>query len=146
MPQEIYLFNATVKDNLLLAEANATDEQIVAACRLALIHDFIESLPLGYDTLVGENGFLLSGGERQRLAIARVILKNAPIVILDEPTANLDSTTERKLFESLAPFLKNRTTLIISHRPIAAEFADQVIRMEKGRIAEQLSSQQHMMA
>ncbi len=134
VPQDIYLFNATVKDNLLLADASATDDQIVTACRLALIHDFIERLPLGYDTLVGENGYLLSGGERQRLAIARVILKNAPIVILDEPTANLDSATERRLFESLAPFLTNRTALIISHRPIAAEFADQVIRMEKGRI------------
>jgi ATP-binding cassette, subfamily C, bacterial CydC len=136
VPQDIYLFNATIKDNLLLADANATDEQIAAACRQALIHEFISSLPDGYDTMVGENGLLLSGGERQRIAIARVILRDAPIVILDEPTANLDALTERKLFQSLAPFLHNRTTLIISHRPIAAEYADQVIRLEKGRIVD----------
>jgi ABC-type multidrug transport system fused ATPase/permease subunit len=143
VPQDIYLFNATIKDNLLLADANATDEQIAAACRQALIHEFISSLPDGYDTMVGENGLLLSGGERQRIAIARVILRNAPVVILDEPTANLDGLTERTLFQSLSPFFKNRTTLIISHRPIAAEYADQVIRLEKGRVADRASGHDH---
>jgi ATP-binding cassette subfamily C protein CydC len=134
VPQDIHLFNTTVRDNLLLANPDATDDQIVAACRQALLHDFVESLPRGYDTIIGEHGLLLSGGERQRLAIARAILKNAPILILDEPTANLDVRTERELMRSLEPFMGNRTVLIISHRPIALEYADQVIGLEKGRI------------
>lgn len=137
VPQDIYLFNATIRDNLLLANQDATDEQLAAATRTALLDDFIESLPGGYDTMVGENGLLLSGGERQRLAIARVILKDAPIVILDEPTANLDAITERRLFQSLQPFLAQRTTLIISHRRIATSYADQVIWLEQGRVVNQ---------
>ena len=133
VPQDVHLFNASVRDNLLLANPDATDYEIVASCRMALLHDFIEGLPEGYDTLIGENGLLLSGGERQRLAIARAVLKNAPIVILDEPTANLDAETERNLLQSLEPFLEGRTVLIISHRPVAYERADQVIRLEGGR-------------
>jgi ATP-binding cassette, subfamily C, bacterial CydC len=134
VPQDVHLFNASVRDNLLLANPDATDHEIVAACRLALLHDFIEGLPAGYYTPIGENGVLLSGGERQRLAIARAVLKNAPIVILDEPTANLDWETERNLMQSLEPFLARRTVMIISHRPLAYERADQVIQLERGRI------------
>ncbi len=135
VPQEVHLFNATVRDNLVLANGMATDDEIEAACRQALIHDFIETLPQGYDTLIGENGVRLSGGERQRLAIARVIVKAAPIVILDEPTANLDAHTERRLMASIEPFLAGRTVLVVSHRmePVAA--ADQVLLCESGRLS-----------
>jgi ATP-binding cassette, subfamily C, bacterial CydC len=137
VPQDIYLFNATIRDNLLLANPDATGEQLSAACHTALLDNFIQTLPLGFDTIVGENGLLLSGGERQRLAIARAILKDAPIVLLDEPSANLDTITERRLFQSLQSFLAQRTTLIISHRRIATEYADHVIRLERGRVVDQ---------
>ena len=89
VPQHTHLFNATVRDNLYVAKPDADDEQLVAACRQAQIHDFIANLPQGYDTMIGENGLLLSGGERQRLAIARAVLKAAPILILDEATSQL---------------------------------------------------------
>jgi ATP-binding cassette, subfamily C, bacterial CydC len=132
--QQVHLFNATVQDNLVLANPDATDEQIRAACQQAQLHDFIETLPYGYDMLIGENGVLLSGGERQRLAIARVILKNAPILILDEATANLDTLTEQRLMQSLEPFMADRTVLIISHRRVGMEQIDQVITLENGRV------------
>ena len=134
VPQTVHLFNATLRDNLLLANPEATDEQFAEACRQAQLHDFIETLPLKYDTLIGENGLLLSGGERQRLAIARAILKNAPILILDEATANLDAITERQLLASLEPFMADRTVIIISHRRTVLEKVDQVIELEQGRV------------
>jgi ATP-binding cassette subfamily C protein CydC len=134
VPQNVHLFNATVRDNLLLANPDATDEQIEAACRQAQLHDFIEGLPLKYETLVGENGLLLSSGERQRLAIARAILKDAPILILDEATANLDAITEERLFKALESFMADRTVLIISHHRAALEHVDQVIELEQGRV------------
>jgi ATP-binding cassette subfamily C protein CydC len=132
--QQVHLFNATVQDNLLLANPDATDEQIRTACQQAQLHDFIETLPQSYNTLIGENGVLLSGGERQRLAIARGILKDAPILILDEATANLDTLTEQRLMQSLEPFMIDRTVLIISHRRVAIEHIDQVITLENGRV------------
>jgi ABC-type multidrug transport system fused ATPase/permease subunit len=134
VPQNVHLFNATLRDNLLLANPEATEEQIAEACRQAQLHDFIQSLPLKYDTLVGENGLLLSGGERQRLAIARAILKDAPILILDEATANLDAVTEQQLLQSLEAFMANRTVIIISHRPTVWSGVDQIVRLENGRI------------
>jgi len=132
--QDIYLFNATLQDNLLLANPDATDEQIVAACRQAQLHDFIATLPVGYDTLIGENGLLLSGGERQRLAIARAILKNAPILILDEATANLDALTVQMLMQSLVSFMDGRTVLMISHRRMGIAGVDQIIALENGLV------------
>ncbi|HSD82324.1 MAG TPA: ATP-binding cassette domain-containing protein, partial [Anaerolineae bacterium] len=134
VPQNVHLFNATIRANLMLANPSATEEQIKEACRQAQLHDFIESLPLRYDTLIGENGLLLSGGERQRLAIARAILKDSPILILDEATANLDAITERQLFKSLEPFMADRTVIIISHHRAALEHVDQVSELEQGRV------------
>ncbi|HET9220917.1 MAG TPA: thiol reductant ABC exporter subunit CydC [Roseiflexaceae bacterium] len=132
--QHIHLFSGTIRDNLLLAKGDATDDEISAACRMAQVHDFITSLPLGYDTLVGENGLKLSGGERQRIAIARVVLKDAPILILDEATANLDALTEQKVMQALASFMRGRTTLIISHRLAGFEPGDPIIVLEHGHV------------
>lgn len=137
VPQHVYLFNATIRDNLFLANPEATEEQIIAACTMAQIHDFIQGLPDGYDTLIGENGLLLSGGERQRLAIARAILKNAPILILDEATANLDALTAQKLIRALEPFMQGRTTLIITHRLRHWQHVDTVITLDSGRVVAQ---------
>ncbi len=129
VPQDVHLFDATIRDNLAVADADATDEAIEAACRMALVHDVIASLPAGYETRIGENGLLLSGGERQRLAIARAILKDAPILILDEATANLDVATERDLMASLAPFIAGRTTIVISHRLSVADGMDRTVSL-----------------
>jgi ABC-type multidrug transport system fused ATPase/permease subunit len=140
VPQEIYLFNGTIRDNLLLANGSATDNEIVAACREAQLDDLIASLPHGLDTRVGDNGLKLSGGERQRLAIARVFLKGAPVLVLDEATANLDGATELKVMQALATFMQGRTTLIISHRRAALEPADHMIVLERGRVARGLGT------
>jgi ATP-binding cassette subfamily C protein CydC len=126
VPQHTHLFNATVRDNLYLANPDASDDDLVAACQQAQLHDFIQSLPQGYDTVVGENGLLLSGGERQRLAIARAILKDAPIFILDEATSQLDAVTEQHLLQSLAGFMATRTTLLISHRQAGLGHFDRI--------------------
>ena len=127
--QHPHLFNSTIRDNLLLAKAEATDEELVSACETAQIHKFINDLPQGYHTLIGENGLMLSGGERQRLAIARAILKDAPILILDEATSHLDALTAKQITCALDQFMVNRTTLVISHQPESSQF-DQVIRLE----------------
>ncbi len=130
VPQHVHLFNATIRDNLALGNAFATDAQMIDACRIAQVHDFIETLPDGYSTRVGEDGVLLSGGERQRIAIARAVLKDAPILVLDEATANLDVETEARLMDSLAGFMATRTTIIITHRPEVAARADRVLTLE----------------
>lgn len=127
VPQDVHLFDATIRDNLAVADADVTDETIEEACRLAQVHAFVETLPAGYETRVGENGAQLSGGERQRLAIARAIIKDAPVLILDEATANLDVATEAALLDSLAPFMAGRTTIVISHRPSVAARTDRQI-------------------
>ncbi|MBV9617223.1 MAG: ATP-binding cassette domain-containing protein, partial [Ktedonobacteraceae bacterium] len=102
----------------------------------ALLHDFIQSLPQGYDTLIGEQGFKLSGGERQRLAIARAILKDAPILLMDEPTAHLDASSEEGIICSLRAFMQGRTTIMITHRLIGLEMANEILMMQGGRIKE----------
>jgi thiol reductant ABC exporter CydC subunit len=130
--QHVHLFNATVRDNLAVADADATDEAMEAACRIAQLHETILALPEGYETLIGEDGVRLSGGERQRLAIARAVLKDAPILVLDEATANLDVATEGRLLDSLAPFMAGRTTLVISHRRTVADRVDRVVVLEAG--------------
>jgi len=132
--QDVHLFNATIRDNLALADPDVTDDRVESACRMARLHEFVMTLPAGYETRVGEDGVLLSGGERQRLAVARAIVKDAPILILDEATANLDVLTERDLLESLGPFLLGRTTLVISHRAAVADRFGRVIALEAGRV------------
>ncbi len=134
--QESYLFNSTVRENLLFAKPDATDDEIISACRDANIHDFIMTLPNGYDTLVGNRGFKLSGGEKQRISIARAILKNPVMLILDEATSSLDSISEFAIQSALEPLLKNRTSLVIAHRLSTVMAADEIIVLKDGVIAE----------
>jgi ATP-binding cassette subfamily C protein CydC len=129
VPQDVHLFNATIEDNLLVADAHAVHATLDRACRIAQLDAFMATLPDGYDTVVGENGLLLSGGERRRLAIARAVLKDAPVVILDEATADLDSTTEAALWSALDPWLEGKTVLVISHRPTVSAHVDRVVKL-----------------
>ena len=134
--QDPHLFHDSIAANLRYARPDATDEQVVAACRAARIHDVIARLPDGYDTIVGERGYRLSGGEKQRVAIARVILKNPEIVILDEATAHLDSESERHVQAALREILKDRTSLVIAHRLSTIVEADEILVLDGGRIVE----------
>jgi ATP-binding cassette subfamily B protein len=134
--QDAHLFHDTVAANLRYAKPDATDEELVAVCRAARIHDLIAGLPDGYDTLVGERGYRLSGGEKQRLALARVLLKSPAIVILDEATAHLDSETEVLIQQALAEALAGRTSLVIAHRLSTIQAADQILVLDDGRIVE----------
>jgi ABC-type multidrug transport system fused ATPase/permease subunit len=134
VPQHTHLFNATIRDNLYLANPDASEEELVEACRQAQLHEFIQALPRGYDTLVGENGLLLSGGERQRLAIARALLKNAPILILDEATSHLDPLTEARVWQALEEFMAGRTTIVISHQRAALANVNQTISIAAGAV------------
>jgi ATP-binding cassette subfamily B protein len=135
--QETFLFHASLRDNLLYANPDATEEQMIAACKAAYIHDFIMSLPQGYDTVVGERGFRLSGGEKQRVSIARAILKNPRILILDEATSALDSTSEALIQAALEPLMKGRTSLVIAHRLSTILAADLILVLDRGRLVEQ---------
>lgn len=135
--QETYLFHDTVRANLLYANPDATDDEIEAACKAANIHDFIDSLPERYDTVVGERGYRLSGGEKQRIAIARVILNNPKVLILDEATSHLDSASEALIQEAMEVVMKGRTSLVIAHRLSTIVDADRILVMDQGALVEQ---------
>ena len=134
--QDPHLFHDTVAVNLRYANPTATDAQLEAACRAAQIHEVIAALPDGYDTVVGERGHRLSGGEKQRLAIARVLVKDPAIVILDEATSHLDSENESLVQQALAQALRGRTALVIAHRLSTITDADQILVLDGGRIVE----------
>ncbi len=135
--QETYLFHDTIKTNLLYARLNATQPEIEAACKAANIHDFIMELPQGYDTVVGERGYRLSGGEKQRIALARVILKNPRILVLDEATSSLDSQSEALIQDALAKVLQGRTSIVIAHRLSTIMAADRIFVIDRGEIVEE---------
>jgi len=134
--QDIYLFDGSVRDNIAYGKTGATDQEIETAAKLAEAHDFITALPQGYDTVVGERGIKLSGGQRQRLSIARAILKNPPILILDEATSAVDNETEAAIQRSMLKIAKNRTVIVIAHRLSTVVHADRIIVMDQGQIAE----------
>ncbi len=134
--QDSYMFNGSIKEILLYAKANASDEELVEACKKANIHDFIQSLPQGYDSMVGNNGLKLSGGEKQRLSIARVILKDPAILIFDEATSSLDSISESLIQEAIDPLIKSRTSLVIAHRLSTVMVADEIYVLKGGQIVE----------
>jgi ATP-binding cassette subfamily B protein len=134
--QETYLFHATLRENLLYAKPDATQDELVTVCQAANIHDFIASLPDAYDTVVGERGYRLSGGEKQRVAIARVLLKNPKVLILDEATSHLDSQSEALIQEAMQTVMRGRTSLVIAHRLSTIMDADLILVMEQGRLTE----------
>mgnify|MGYP002299024253 FL=1 len=133
--QDTHLFNDTIKNNIRIAKLDATDDEIEQACRKASIHDFIAKLPDGYDTNVGELGDMLSGGEKQRIGLARAFLHDAPFVLLDEPTSNLDSLNEAIILKSLKEEGKGRTVALVSHRQSTMRIADKVYSIEHGRVS-----------
>ena len=134
--QETYLFHASVRENLRFAKPEATDEEIEDAARTARIHDLIASLPDGYDTIVGERGYRFSGGEKQRMAIARTVLRNPPVLVLDEATSSLDTQTEAAVQAELERLAEGRTTITIAHRLSTVRDADQIVVLDHGRLVE----------
>lgn len=133
--QDTYLFNDSIKNNIRIAKLNATDEEIEAACKKASIHNFIMKLPNGYDAKTGELGDMLSGGEKQRIGLARAFLHNAPLMLLDEPTSNLDSLNEAIILKSLKEEGRGKTVALVSHRQSTMRIADKVYSIENGRLS-----------
>jgi len=135
--QEALLFRATVAQNIAYGKPEATEEEIVRAAKLANADEFIDRMPEGYDTMIGERGVTLSGGQRQRITIARAIIRNAPILILDEPSAGLDSASEKLVFDALANLMEGRTSIVIAHRLATVMRADVIFVIDGGRVVEQ---------
>jgi ATP-binding cassette subfamily B protein len=136
----VYLFHGTIRDNIAYGYAEGDEPpeaKVVDAAKRAQLHDFIETLPQGYDTLVGERGIKLSGGQRQRLSIARAILKDAPILVLDEATSSVDTETERQIQRSLAQLAKGRTAIVIAHRLSTIRHADRILVLKDGVVSEE---------
>jgi len=134
--QETVLFSTTVAENIRFSRPNATIDEVIAAAKAAKAHDFITSLPNGYDTLVGERGMKLSGGERQRISLGRAFLKNAPILVLDEPTSSLDIHTESAILDTIQELMKGRTTLMIAHRPSTLRDCNMILVLDDGRVSQ----------
>jgi ATP-binding cassette subfamily B protein len=132
--QDPFLFSATVRENIAFGRPDATDEEVERAARLAQAHEFVEALPDGYDTLIGERGITLSGGQRQRVAIARALVVDPRILILDDATASVDATTEAKIRLGLREAMRDRTTIIIAHRLSTIALADEIVVVDDGRI------------
>jgi ABC-type multidrug transport system, ATPase and permease components len=135
--QDVYLFQDTVGNNIRFGRENATEEEIAAAAKKACCYDFIMDLPKGFDTMVGEGGCTLSGGEKQRISIARAILKNAPVILLDEATASLDPENEVEVQKAISELITGRTVIVIAHRLKTIKNADHIIVLEEGRVAEE---------
>ena len=135
--QDTYLFNTTVRENLRMAKLDATDEEIGQAASMANVAEFVDDFPDGYDTMVGERGMQLSGGQRQRISIARALLKDAPVLVLDEATSHLDAVNEQQVREALQRLMKGRTTLVIAHRLSTVRDADRIVVMDSGRVVEE---------
>lgn len=134
--QDVVLFNNTIMENIRIGRKGASDEEVVAAAKAAKCHEFIEKLPQGYQTVIGENGSTLSGGECQRLSIARALLKDAPVILLDEATASLDVDNETQIQEAISKLVSGKTVLVIAHRMRTIEAADQIVVLNKGVVAE----------
>ena len=134
--QSVYLFNDTIENNIKFGNPNAGHEEVINAAKKAACHDFIMALPKGYDTVIGEGGANLSGGEKQRISIARAIIKDAPIIILDEATANVDPENEDKLQIAINSLMKEKTVIMIAHKLNTIKNADQIIVLEKRQIVQ----------
>ena len=140
--QDVYLFEDTIENNIKFGKQNASHEEVVQAAKKARCHEFIEVLPEGYNTLIGEGGASLSGGEKQRISIARAMLKDADIIIFDEATANIDPENEDKLKEAIESLTKNKTVIMIAHRLKTIRNADQILVLKDGEIVERGSHEE----
>lgn len=134
--QSVYLFADTIENNIKFGRRDATHDEVVEAAKKACCHEFISKLPNGYDTVIGEGGASLSGGERQRISIARAIMKNAPIIILDEATANVDPENEKDLMNAVDALTKEKTIIMIAHRLKTVRHADQIVVVDNGKISQ----------
>jgi ATP-binding cassette subfamily B protein/subfamily B ATP-binding cassette protein MsbA len=134
--QDVFLFHGTARENILFGRSDASTAEVIEAAKVANAHDFIMQLPKGYDTLIGERGVKLSGGQKQRLSIARAVLKDAPILILDEATSSVDTETELLIQQALERLMVGRTTIMIAHRLSTIRNADRIVVLSEGRIAE----------
>ena len=142
--QRVYLFEDTIANNIRFGEPDAPMEKVIEAAKKARCHDFIMSLPDGYDTIIGEGGASLSGGEKQRISIARAIMKDSPVIILDEATANVDPENEAELTKAIEELTREKTIIMIAHRLKTVEHADQIVVIDDGRIVQQGRHEQLM--